>query len=306
MKSFKQYITEAERYEFDPPVDLDFENDIAWDWTVGPFYNFARYALSADGPMLPAISFDRYPWSDSLGTWQNPPPGWRVKNPNLPINDRDNWEYIPRPHIRGPSENGRWVWIPANGGKWVYTTQPVDVVPDTPVSMPTHQEVPWTQGPWLAQPSIPDISQVNESWWWLIPEILGDVLPSDVEEEPIYLPDDQMPYMSPTAVPDPYDPDRLVYPIIDPRNPSEIPIWYNPVPNQFATPAPPTPKPPKPPGWPADRPWPPPPPPNYTKPPIPIPNFKPINPSISPGGGQGNSPSYFGPAVDPNILPITR
>ena len=238
MKSFRQYITEVERYDYTPP-DPDFVGNELFNWTIGGLSRWANFL--GDGPPIPNDVFDRYPWKDSTGTWKKPPPGWRVIDQNSPINDRNNWEYIPRPWIRGPDENGRWIWIPAGGGKWVYTTSPPETDPPGSNPVPTDGEVQTPAGnqekPWSPITPVQNnqSDNVNESWWRFVPGLipwipdLFDPPGTNTIPDPLYLPPLQnTPYFSPTLVPSPTYPGYYERPIIDPQDPSQVPIRYTP------------------------------------------------------------------------------
>lgn len=131
MKSFKQYITEVQRYEDDGWGDI--LADLAAETIGGAMFGSlgifpTTTASDADDPTgskrygLPG--FPQWPWGDANGTPNNPPPGWKIKDdaPNPPpgsINDNfwewmewywQNYENIPR-----PTTPGNWQWKPGRG-----------------------------------------------------------------------------------------------------------------------------------------------------------------------------------------------
>jgi hypothetical protein len=128
MKSFRQYITEVERYQQSPKGQAQgLQNpgiepalQVAWDWTLGPMWDLLRLSPMLDGgPPFPPVVIDQYPWEpDNLGTWNNPPEGWRLKDPLNPLNDPDNWVKDDKPKGDG------WKWNPGPAdipgrGKWI-------------------------------------------------------------------------------------------------------------------------------------------------------------------------------------------
>ena len=145
MKSFRQYITEVQRYQ-DGGKHQGGGNEalqqFAWDWTVGPFWDILRLSPMLDGaPAWPPVVIDQYPWDpDSLGTWQSPPEGWRLKDPLKPVNDPDNWYQPQRPgknYFWNPGPSG----LPGRG-KWMANPTHTILDPLNPFISPSPRPQP--------------------------------------------------------------------------------------------------------------------------------------------------------------------
>jgi len=139
MKSFKQYITEVQRYEYDgdwtemiPELLYDFLPGFVGGGAGWIFATPETTGSDADDPSgskrygLPGSP--KWPWSEGIfghpNNQNNPPPGWKIKDdaPNPPpgsINDNfwewmewywQNFENIPR-----PTTPGNWQWRPSRG-----------------------------------------------------------------------------------------------------------------------------------------------------------------------------------------------
>jgi hypothetical protein len=167
MKSFKQYITEVQRYEDDDWGDIfaDVGAEIIGGSLFGSLGIFPTTTASdADDPSgskrygLPG--FPQWPWGGVPGSPNNPPPGWRIKDdasnpPPGSINDNfwewmewywQNYENIPR-----PTTPGNWQWKPSRG--WYNPDKkPVD---------PTRWKPNITQEPQTVEPTPPSIPRLS-------------------------------------------------------------------------------------------------------------------------------------------------
>jgi hypothetical protein len=166
MKSFKQYITEVQRYEYgddDYSWILDALISMPYNGIFTPLTITQSTASNADDPSgskrygLPFAP--RWPWGQN-GNPNNPPPGWRIKEdaPNPPPGSlQDNfWEWMEWywqnfENIPRPTTPGNWQWKPSRG--WYNPDRkPVDPTRWQPVVNPEPQTVEPTT------PSIPRLS----------------------------------------------------------------------------------------------------------------------------------------------------
>ena len=170
MKSFKQYITEVQRYEYNGDwleVIPELIFDVLPTRLGGALGIVQTTGSDADDPSgskrygLPG--FPQWPWGNALGSPNNPPPGWKIKDdaPNPPpgsINDNfwewmewywQNYENIPR-----PTTPGNWQWKPGRGWynpdkkpvdptKWNTQPPPTQTTPEQVTPTVTPQLTPF-------------------------------------------------------------------------------------------------------------------------------------------------------------------
>ncbi len=171
MKSFKQYISEVQRYEYGDDDWGEIIPELLYDVLPGALGGGAGWifatpettASDADDPSgskrygLPFAP--RWPWGQN-GNPNNPPPGWRIKEdaPNPPPGSlQDNfWEWMEWywqnfENVPRPTTPGNWQWKPSRG--WYNPDRkPVDPTRWQPVVNPEPQTV---------EPTTPSIPRIN-------------------------------------------------------------------------------------------------------------------------------------------------
>jgi hypothetical protein len=142
MKTFKQYITEVERYDYggdDGSWILDGLISMPYNGIFSPLTITQSTGSDADDPSgrkrygLPGMP--RWPWGQVYGNPDNPPEGWRIKEdasdpPPGSVNDNfwewmewywQNFENVPR-----PTTPGNWRWDPGRQRWYNPDAKPID------------------------------------------------------------------------------------------------------------------------------------------------------------------------------------
>ena len=137
MKSFKQYISEVQRYEYDGDW-AEMIPELLYDLGVGPAGPIFAFPETLGDSTIPV----KLPWTNpNIPPWHithpnngfnNPPPGWSRQG--------DEWQFTPM-----PTGGGNYVWNPSNG------TWKEIVGPPSPYGDPNY--IPYTPG---SYPEIPD------------------------------------------------------------------------------------------------------------------------------------------------------
>lgn len=170
MKSFKQYITEVERYadegwgDWLADLPLEFLELIPRvGGTISTVLTMPSDLARDDQP--PAYPPWNPPWHDTHpnNNWDNPPPGWqRVKNVPHYHPDYFKFRFTPRP------KNGTFEWIPSGGpgggGYWQEIVGPPK--PDDDYGIPSVPLDGWGQPIVPGHPDWvwPNLDDINQNW----------------------------------------------------------------------------------------------------------------------------------------------
>ena len=162
MKSFRQYITEVERYADDGGFFDGILQDLPFDTLEALPGKFGGWGGGAAGFLLtnptqlgnptwpPQPPFGNPPWHSTNpdNDWDNPPPGWkRVGGPNNPY----QFEYVPY-----PQDGYTYQWNPSNG-----TWKRMEGPPAPWQSDEEGEYVPGVYNPYAPEPLPPGFSWEN-------------------------------------------------------------------------------------------------------------------------------------------------